>query len=47
MLLVGAMLLCTSTLYICHLVISCYYSGVPDRGKATQESRQNALRQAR
>jgi hypothetical protein len=47
MLLVGAMLLCTNTPYICHLASSCYYSDVLDRGKATQESRQDALRQVR
>jgi hypothetical protein len=34
MLLVGAMLLYTNTPYICHLAISCYYSGVLGRGKA-------------
>ena len=31
-LLVGAMLLCTNALYICHLAISRYYSDVLDRG---------------
>ncbi len=41
------MILCMGALYICHLAISCYYSEVLDRGKATQESRQDALRQAR
>ncbi len=37
----------TNTLYICHLAISCYYLDVPDRGKATPESCQDALRRAR
>ncbi len=41
------MILCMGALYICHLAISCYYSDVVDRGKAIQESRQDALRQAR
>jgi hypothetical protein len=41
------MLLCMGALYICHLAISCYYLDVPDRGKATPESCQDALRRAR
>ena len=45
MLLVDAMLLCTYTLYICHLDISCYLA-VPDRGKVPYRSCSEAFRQA-